>query len=115
MIGNIKGGTVRAIAVTSKERSPLLPELPTISEAGLAGFASEQRYGLLAPAGTPKPVVHRLNKELREALADENIRKRLIEDGATPQPDSPEDYGAAIASDQRTWGGIVKKLGLKVE
>jgi tripartite-type tricarboxylate transporter receptor subunit TctC len=115
MIGNIKGGTVRAIAVTSKERSPLLPELPTISEAGLAGFASEQRYGLLAPAGTPKPVVHRLNKELREALADENIRKRLIEDGATPQPDSPEDYGAAIASDQKTWGGIVKKLGLKVE
>jgi tripartite-type tricarboxylate transporter receptor subunit TctC len=115
VIGYVRSGTLRAIAVTSKTRSPLLPEVPTIDEAGLKGFTSDQRYGLLAPAATPRPLIDRLNKELRAALADETIQKRILEDGATPAPDSPEDYGAAIANDQKTWGGIVKKLGLRVD
>jgi tripartite-type tricarboxylate transporter receptor subunit TctC len=115
VISQVKSGTLRALGVTSKERSPLMPDVPTISEAGLADFASEQRYGLLVPAGTPRPVIERLNKELRAALADESIRKRIIDDGAMPLPDSPEDYAAAIVEDQKTWGGIVRKLGLKVE
>lgn len=115
LIGHVQEGKVRALGVTSKERSPLLPEVPTLSEAGLAGFFSEQRYGLLVPAGTPRPVIERLNKELRAALADANVRKRLIDDGAAPAADSPEDYGAAIARDQQTWGAIVRKLGLRVQ
>jgi tripartite-type tricarboxylate transporter receptor subunit TctC len=115
VISQIKGGTLRALGVTSKERSPLMPDVPTINEAGLTGFVSEQRYGLLVPAGTPRPVIERLNKELRAALADASIQKRIVEDGATPRPDSPEDYAAAIAEDQKTWGGIVRKLGLKVD
>jgi tripartite-type tricarboxylate transporter receptor subunit TctC len=115
MIGYVNAGTLRAIGVTSKERSPLLPEVPTIEEAGLPGFVSEQRYGLLAPAGTPRPIIERLNAELRNALADEAIRKRIVDDGATPRPDSPEDYAAAIDQDRTLWGGIVRKLGLRVE
>ena len=115
MIAHINAGTLRAIGVTSKERSPLLPDVPTIAEAGLPGFVSEQRYGLLAPAGTPRPIIERLNAELRNALADETIRKRIVDDGATPQPDSPEDYAAAIEQDRVLWGGIVRKLGLRVE
>lgn len=115
MIGNIKGGTVRAMAVTSATRSPLLPDVPTVAEAALPGFVSEQRYGLLAAAGTPRPIIERLNKELRAALTDETVRERLSEDGATPRPDSPEEYAAAIASDQATWGTIVRKLGLRVD
>lgn len=114
VVSQLNAGVLRAIGVTSPDRSPLLPEVPTLSEAGLPGFSSEQRYGLLAPAGTPKPIIDRLNKELRAALADENVRARILEDGATPRPDTPEEYGAAIASDQKTWGGIVKKLGLRV-
>jgi tripartite-type tricarboxylate transporter receptor subunit TctC len=89
--------------------------VPTLSEAGLPGFFSEQRYGLMAPAGTPAPIIERLNKELRAALADETVRKRIMDDGATPRPDSPADYGVAIANDQKTWGGIVRKLGLRVD
>ena len=115
VIGHVKAGTLRAIGVTSQQRSPLLPEVPTLSEAGLTGFFSEQRYGLMAPAGTPKPIVERLNKELRAALAVERVRQRIIDDGAVARPDSPEEYGVAIATDQKTWGGIVKKLGLRVE
>jgi len=115
MIAHINAGALRAIAVTSKERSPLLPDVPTIEEAGLPGFVSEQRYGLLAPAGTPRPIIERLNAELRNALADEAIRKRIVDDGATPRPDSPEDYAAAIEQDRALWGGIVRKLGLRVE
>jgi tripartite-type tricarboxylate transporter receptor subunit TctC len=115
VINSVKGNLLRAIGVTSKERSPLLPDVPTISEAGLAGFASEQRYGLLVPAGTPRAVIHRLNAELRAALADETLQKRIIDDGGTPQPDLPDQYAVAIISDQQTWGGIVRKLGLRVE
>jgi tripartite-type tricarboxylate transporter receptor subunit TctC len=115
MLGYVNAGTLRAIGVTSKERSPLLPDVPTIEEAGLPGFVSEQRYGLLAPAGTPRPIIERLNAELRNALADEAIRKRIVDDGATPRPDSPEDYAAEIERDRALWGGIVKKLGLRVE
>ena len=98
--GTGKEQTARAIGVTSKGRWPLLPDVPTIEEAGLPGFVSEQRYGLLAPAGTPRPIIERLNTELRNALADETIRKRIVDDGATPRPDSPEDYAAAIEQDR---------------
>ena len=115
VISNVQAGTLRALAVTSKERSPLLPDVPTIDEAGLPGFSSEQAYGLLVPTGTPRPIIDRLNKEMRAALESEDVRKRIIADGATPRPGTPEDYGAAIANDQKTWGGIVKKLGLRVE
>jgi len=115
VIGYVNAGTLRALGVTSKQRSPLMPDVPTLAEAGLPGFSSEQRYGLLAPAGTPKPVIDRLNKELRAALADETVRKRLLDDGAVPAPDSPQEYEAAILHDQKVWGGIVRKLGLHVE
>jgi tripartite-type tricarboxylate transporter receptor subunit TctC len=115
VINHVQSGTLRALGVTSKGRSPLMPDVPTLSEAGLPGFTSEQRYGLLVPTGTPRPIIDRLNAELRAALASEEIRKRLIDDGATPVPDAPEDYAAAIANDQKTWGAIVKKLGLRVQ
>ena len=115
VISNVQAGTLRALAVSSKTRSSLLPDVPTIDEAGLPGFSSEQAYGLLVPAGTPRPIIDRLNKEMRTALEAEDVRKRIIADGATPRPSTPEEYGAQIASDQATWGGIVKKLGLRVE
>jgi tripartite-type tricarboxylate transporter receptor subunit TctC len=114
-VPQIRAGRLRALGVTTTSRNSAVPEIPTIAEAGLPGFESVQWYGLLAPAGTPKPLVERLNRELRAALADENVKKRIIDDGATPRPDTPEEYGAAIAADQKAWGGIVRKLGLRVE
>jgi tripartite-type tricarboxylate transporter receptor subunit TctC len=115
VIGLIKNGQLRALAVTGKNRSPLLPNVPTVSEAGLPGFASEQLIGLMAPAGTPRPIIERLNSELRSAVTDPKISNRILEVGAAPLVGTPEEYAAQAAADQKLWGTIVKKLGLHVE
>jgi tripartite-type tricarboxylate transporter receptor subunit TctC len=115
VIGNIRGGLLRALGVTSPARSPLLPEVPTIAESAIKGFSADARFGLMVPAGTPKAIVAQLNRELRATLLNEAVRKRMIDDGLAPQPDTPEEYAASIASDHVLWGGIVKKLGLKAE
>ena len=115
VIGHIRAGLLRPLAVTSTTRSPLLPDVPTIDEAGVPGFNADARFGLMAPVDTPRPIVERLNQELRATLSDESVRKRMLDDGLTPRPDSPEDYAAANAADKKLWGGIVRKLGLKVE
>ena len=115
IIGNVKAGTLRALAVTSGERSALLPDVPPIADAGLPGFAAVIRYGLAAPPGTPRPIIERLNKELRAALAADDLRAKLAADGAVPEPGSPEDYAAAIDADEKKWAPIVKSLNLKFE
>jgi tripartite-type tricarboxylate transporter receptor subunit TctC len=115
IIGNVKAGTLRALAVTSGDRSALLPEVPPLAESGLPGFSAVVRYGLAAPPGTPRPIIDRLNKELRAALAAEDLRAKLASDGAVPEPGSPEDYTAAIDADEKKWAPIVKNLNLKFE
>jgi tripartite-type tricarboxylate transporter receptor subunit TctC len=115
IIGNVKAGTLRALAVTSGERSALLPDVPPIADSGLPGFSAVIRYGLAAPPGTPRPIIDRLNKELRAALAADDLRAKLAADGAVPEPGSPEDYAAAIDADEKKWAPIVKNLNLKFE
>jgi tripartite-type tricarboxylate transporter receptor subunit TctC len=112
VVGMIKSGQLRAIAVTSKTRSPLLSNVPTINEAGLPGFASEQLVGLLVPSATPKPVIDKLSKTLNEALADPNVKSKIIEIWAVPESTTPEQYTKLIADDRQKWGKIVRKLGL---
>ena len=112
VVGMIQGGQLRAIAVTSKVRSPLLPDVPTVSEAGLPGFASEQLVGLLVPSGTPQPVVDTLSKTLNAALADPQVKAKIIKVGADPEASTPEQYAKLMAEDERLWGKIVRKLGL---
>jgi tripartite-type tricarboxylate transporter receptor subunit TctC len=115
VLGHVKGETLRALAVTNPERSQLLPEVPTIAEAGLPGFSAAIRYGLVAPAGTPRAIVERLNKELRAALAADDLRARLASEGAVPLPGTPEDYAAEIDREEAKWGALVKQLNLKIE
>ena len=114
-IGNIQAGKIKAIAVAAPERLAALPDVPTISESGLPGFDIVQYYGIAAPAGTPQPIVERLNKELRAMVASEDFRKRVIADGGGPMASSPQDYAANIAREEGKWAGIIQKLGLKVE
>ena len=114
-LGNVKGGTLRALAVTSPQRTPLLPDVPTASESGLPGFEAVLHYGLLAPAGTPRPIVERLNKELRAALMLEDVRQRIAADGGDPLSSTPEEYAADIDQEETKWSTLVRKLGLKVE
>jgi tripartite-type tricarboxylate transporter receptor subunit TctC len=114
-LGNIKAGTLRGLAIGSANRTNLLPDLPTLAESGVPGFEVGLRYGLVAPAGTPPAVVARLNKELNAALAMEDVKNRLATEGAESLPGTPEAYAADIDKEEKKWGGLVKKLGLKVE
>jgi tripartite-type tricarboxylate transporter receptor subunit TctC len=110
---NVSGGTLRALAVTSKARISLMPDVPTIAEGGLKDFDASLYYGLAAPAGTPLPILDRLNKELRAALASDDVKKRLLTDGTEPTPSSPEEYAAFIDQDEVKWSKIVKASGAK--
>jgi tripartite-type tricarboxylate transporter receptor subunit TctC len=110
-----ESGLLRAVAVSSAQRSSLLPDLPTVAESGLPGYEAGLRYGLVAPAGTPRPVIERLNKELRAALAAEDVRQRLATDGAETLPSTPEEYAADIEREEATWSKVVNALGLKGE
>ena len=114
-IGNLEAGTLRAIAVTSTKRFSLLPDVPTVDESGMPGFDAVLRYGLLAPKGTPQPIIDRLNRELRKLVSDDEVKKRIATEGGDPLTSSPAEYDADIASEAKRWGGLVRKLNLKVE
>jgi tripartite-type tricarboxylate transporter receptor subunit TctC len=113
--GNVASGKLRALAVTSLTRSPLMPDVPTVAEAALPGFEVGLRYGLVAPAGTPRPIIDKLNKELRAALATEIVQKRLANEGAIPLPSSPEEYAKDIDDEEKRYANLVKAIGLKAK
>jgi tripartite-type tricarboxylate transporter receptor subunit TctC len=108
----LDGGYIRALAVTSAAHSTLLPDLPTLAESGLPGFDATLTYGLLAPAGTPRPIVERLNKELRAALASEDVRQRIINEGGEPEPTTPEQHAAVIDREATKWSAVVRAAGI---
>ena len=112
---NVRSGQLRAIAVTSAQRSPLLPDVPTVAESGYPGFDVQSWFGLAVPATTPKAVVDRLNAELNRALANADVRKVLIGLGATPDPGTPEQFRTFIASEVVKWRDVVKASGAKAE
>ena len=114
-ISNIAAGQLRGLAVTASKRSAAVPEVPTAAESGLPDFQVVQYYGLAAPAGTPRPIVERLNKELRAILTSDEMKKRLIDDGTDPTPSTPEEYAANIAREEGKWAALAQKLGLKFE
>ncbi|HEY3917642.1 MAG TPA: tripartite tricarboxylate transporter substrate binding protein [Stellaceae bacterium] len=114
-ISNVQAKQLRAIAVTGTARSAALPDVPTAAESGLPGFEAVQYYGLTAPAGVPRLIVDRLNKELRTMLAADDFKKRLITYGDDPAPSSPEEYAANIKREEAKWAALVKKLGLKLD
>lgn len=110
-----QGGKLRMLAVTSLKRSPLAPDVPTVAESGLPGFNAVLTYGLLAPAGTPRPIIDKLNKELRAALASPDVRKQLATEGADVEPSTPEEYAADIDREETQWSKIVRESGAKAE
>ena len=114
-IGNVQSGKLRALAVSSPKRSALLPELPTVQESLKKDFDVALRYGLAAPAGTPRPVIDRLNKALNEVLATADVQKRLTTEGAESLAGTPEAYGVDIDKEETMWRSLVSGLGLKVQ
>ncbi|MDM0069822.1 tripartite tricarboxylate transporter substrate binding protein [Variovorax sp. J31P207] len=114
-IPHVKGGKLRALAVTTAKRSPALPDVPTIAEAGVPGYEATSWFGLLAPAGTPAPVVAKLNASILKALADPEVKKKLAEQGAEPHGEKPEQFAAFIESETLKWGKVVKESGASLD
>ena len=112
---NVSAGLLRALAVTGAVRSSLLPDVPTMREAGLPEFDASLYYGLVAPAGTPRPVIDSLNRELRTALASDEVKKQLGLDGTEITPGTPEAYADFIDKDERKWSELVKASGVEPE
>lgn len=111
----IQAGQVRALGVTSAQRVEVLPEVPTLAEAGIPNYEVTPWYGMVAPRGTPEPVVRRLNQALNKALQSEALRKRFAEMGLQPQAGTPEDFGRLLASETRRWGRVVREAGITLE
>ncbi len=112
---SIKSGQLKALAVTSAKRSPLLPNVPTAAESGLPGFNVVLNYGLLAPAGTPQPIIDKVNKAMQAALADPAVIERISAGGAEATASTPQEYGKIIDDDLKNWGALIKKLNLSVK
>ncbi len=112
---NVSAGLLRALATTGKTRNNLMPDVPTIAETGLPGFEASLYYGLVAPAGTPRPIIDRLNQELLNALASDEVKKQLSADGTEITPSTPEAYGDFIDKDEKKWSELVKTSGVEPE
>ncbi|HTP97688.1 MAG TPA: tripartite tricarboxylate transporter substrate binding protein [Casimicrobiaceae bacterium] len=111
----IKAGKLRALAVTTKSRSALMPELPTIAESGLPGFETVAWFGVLAPAGTPPEIVHRLSAEIAKIARSPEMREKLLAMGAEPVGGTPEEFKAVIDRDIAKWKPLAQKVGIKID
>jgi tripartite-type tricarboxylate transporter receptor subunit TctC len=112
---NVKAGKVKALAISSATRSPLVPDIPTVAEAGLPGFQSVVWFGLLGPAGTPKAVVDRVNAEMNKLLGQPDIQARFAQLGFDPAGGSPADFAAVMQRDAQKWSKVIKDAGVKPE
>jgi tripartite-type tricarboxylate transporter receptor subunit TctC len=121
MVGNlaaassfVKAGRLRALAVTGKERSSMIPDVPTAQEAGLPGFESVGWFGLMAPAGTPKAIVDKIQADTAKVLQDPAVKKALADQGMTPVGNTPEEMGRAIAAESQKWQNVVAHRHLQM-
>jgi tripartite-type tricarboxylate transporter receptor subunit TctC len=114
-LGSIQAGSLHAIAVASPARTSLLPDVPTFTEAGLPHFEAVLHYGLLAPAGTPRPIVEKLNTELRKLVGTDEVKKRIHFEGGDPLTSTADEYAADIDKEEAKWAALIRKLNLKVE
>ena len=112
---HVKSGIVKALAISSPRRSPLMPELPTMIEAGVAGFESETWFGLLAPAGTPPDIVSRISADTAAALADAGLRARFAAAGAETVGGTPAQLAARIQADAAKWAEVIRAANVKVQ
>jgi tripartite-type tricarboxylate transporter receptor subunit TctC len=115
VLSHVKAGKLKALATTGEKRASMLPELPTVAEAGLPGYAAVGWFGLLAPAATPKPVVAQLSRDANRVLAEREVRERMQALGAEPAGNSPEEFARFIRDDQAKWTKLMREAGIKPE
>jgi tripartite-type tricarboxylate transporter receptor subunit TctC len=114
-LGQIKAGKLRAIAVTSTQRAPALPDVPTIAESGLPGFEATSWFGVLAPAGTPPAIIAKLNAEIDKWLQSPEAKEKLLGQGAAAAGGTPEQFGAYIRAETDKWAKVIKTSGAKID
>ena len=115
MKGNIEAGQVRALATTGTARSSVLPDVPTASKAGVPGYEATIWLGIMAPAGTPKEIVERLNTEIARIVAKPSIKEAWAKQGAVPMTMSPAEFGVFMKSDIDKWAGVIQRAGIKMQ
>src|SRR5262249_7700864 len=113
VIGNVRAGSLRALAVTSAQRSPSAPEIPTVAEAGLPGFEAETWFGIVVLAGTPREIVSRLNAEVRRVLAQPDIRHRFAELGMTIAGGTSDEFDAFIRAEVAKWSKVIRDADIR--
>ena len=115
MAPNVRAGKLKAFGTTGKARSPVLPDVPTVSEAGVPGYEAVIWLGVMAPAATPRPIVERLNAEIRKVVNNAEVKDAWAKQGAAPMNMSPEEFGQYMKEDIAKWANIVKISGAKVD
>jgi tripartite-type tricarboxylate transporter receptor subunit TctC len=115
IVGFVKSGRVRALAVTGAKRAPAMPELPTIAEAGVAGYEATSWNGMLAPAGTPADIIRRLNADFNRIIATPDMNKRMLDNGYEPVGGPPERFGELIRAEIAKWAPVVAAAGVRVD
>jgi len=115
VIQQVKSGRLKALAVTSVQRNPQLPEIPTIQEIGVAGYEVWSWFGLLAPAATPKPIVDKLNATIVEIIKQPDVQAKIIELGAVPVPETSAEFGAFIAAETLKWAKVIKEANIGMD
>ena len=114
-LGQIKGGKVRALAVTSAQRSPALPDVPTVAESGVPGYENNVWFGLWAPKNTPQPIIAKLNAELNKALADPSVRERITKDAGAPMDTPLAAIEPLVKAEIAKWADVVKRANISVQ
>jgi tripartite-type tricarboxylate transporter receptor subunit TctC len=112
---NMKSGKIRALAVTSAKRSPFTPELPTFSEEGLKGFEAVNWWGILFPAGVPRPIIDKVNADMVKVLAMADVKEKLAVFGVEPVSSTPEEFGKYMESERAKWGKLIKEANIRLE
>lgn len=115
VMANIKAGKLRALAVTSEQRTPFTPELPTLAEEGIKGFAAANWWGILFPSGVPRPIIDKVAADLRTVLARQDVKDRLGDLGIEAVWSSPEQFGAFMASETARWGKLIREANIRAE
>jgi tripartite-type tricarboxylate transporter receptor subunit TctC len=110
-----KSGQVRPLAVTGEHRSPAFPDLPTVAEAGVAGYAAPTWTGVIAPAGTPKPIIDQLNAAANKALQSDAFKSKIAQIGDDVAGGTPDEFAVLIASEYKKWGDVIQRAGIKLE
>lgn len=115
LLPHMKAGTLRPLAITSKERSPAAPDVPTMAEVGIADFEITAWFGFMAPAGTPKPIIDKVSKDVARIIAMPEVRDRILAQASVPISNTPEEYAAFIQAETKKWAEVIKQANIKAD